>query len=117
MPSQLFVRRCRAVAIVLILLGDAAVRGQGVAALRSPAGGETWSAGSAHYVTWRAERLPPGAMIDIDFSRDDGKTWSAIGKAAASAGKMLWKAPDRPTAKARIRLVAGGTMVQNATPF
>src|SRR4051812_25637222 len=78
-------------------------------ALTSPAGGESWSAGSLHWITWRSEGVAAGASVLASFSADDGKTWAEAGKAAAGGGRLLWKVPGPPSRTARIRLsVTGG---------
>src|SRR4051794_24078228 len=87
-------------------------------ALTSPAGGESWSAGSLHWITWRAEGLPPGASVLASFSADEGKTWAEAGKEPAAAGRLLWKVPDRPSRAARVRLaVTGGPAAQTSPAF
>src|SRR5436305_1429646 len=67
---------------------------QAPVALTSPAGGETWSAGSQHYLTWKGDKLPAGATLKAVSSTDGGKTWAVIAEAAPNSGKYLWKVPD-----------------------
>jgi hypothetical protein len=86
--------------------------------LLSPAGEEKWRAGSLHVILWKAERVPPSAAVAVAFSTDGGKTWTRAGQAPASAGKFLWKVPDKLTPAAVVRLsVAKGPTVQNKPPF
>jgi hypothetical protein len=86
--------------------------------LLSPAGGETWSAGSLHLVTWKGERLPPGATVEVDWSADGGKTFVGAGKAPATVSRFLWKVPEKVSRDAVIRLrVASGPTARNAAPF
>src|SRR5439155_8676422 len=62
--------------------------------LTSPAGGETWSAGSKHFLTWKADNLRAGAELKITYSTDGGKGWAVLAGAAPNTGRHLWKVPD-----------------------
>src|SRR5262249_14972010 len=87
-------------------------------ALTSPVGGESWSAGSLHWITWQTEGLSADASVLASFSTDEGKTWTEAGKAPVSAGRLLWKVPDAPSRTARVRVsISGGPSVQNSAAF
>ena len=107
--------RSVAAAFWLLLVGATVeARQAGELALLAPTGGETWSAGSLHHVVWKGDKLPAAAMVAIDWSGDGGKTWSPAGKVAVSAGKLLWKVPEKLTSEGMLRLsLAGGATVRS----
>ena len=76
--------------------------------LTSPAGGETWSAGSKHFLTWKADIFPVGAELRITYSTDGGKAWAVIAGTAPNNGRYLWKVPDTVSKDCKVRLAAGG---------
>src|SRR4051812_25550505 len=73
--------------------------------LTSPAGGETWAAGSLHAITWKAGGQPD-PLVHVETSTDGGKAWTAVGKVAGSTGSLLWKVPAATTDNCLVRLTA-----------
>lgn len=80
--------------------------------LSSPSGGERWRAGSRHRVAWTA---PAGAAVTIEYSADDGRSWTIVrahdGRPARAlpggppwTNTLLWDVPDEPTPRARLRV-------------
>jgi predicted outer membrane repeat protein len=57
-----------------------------------PVGGETWSAGSQHTVTWES-RLSSGT-VDVLLSTDDGQSWESLAVALPDEGTYQWTVAD-----------------------
>lgn len=82
------------------------------ASITSPAGGETWDAGSVHNIEWNAsDTLPGNLTIEIQYSTDDGSTWlpstpiSVTGQAQGSK-TYSWTVPcGTPTSKVQVRAI------------
>jgi hypothetical protein len=83
--------------------------------LTAPNGGESWSAGSTHDITWTAENLPAGARVRISYS--DGRssgfmtnrtTGGAIASVPASQGSYRWTVPDNVGSSWRVTLCVPG---------
>lgn len=60
--------------------------------LIAPNGGENWTVGSAQDITW----LSGGGMGDvkIEYSADDGATWTEVIDSTANNGSYTWIVPD-----------------------
>ncbi len=85
--------------------------------LLSPVGGERWAAGSRHLLRWNPASFPSGATVRIASSTDDGKTWSEQAPAAPNTGRYVWKVPDAPGGRGRVRLSAGSITIGNSRAF
>ena len=81
--------------------------------LAIPHDGETWQAGSAHYLAW--EGAPAAG---VDYSLDGGATWLPVPDdgtdrcppadprmAPCGLSRLLWKAPDAPGATCLLRVL------------
>ena len=72
----------------------------------------TWAAGSTRAVTW-SHNLGAGGLVDIDFSADNGATWtriaSNVASSAATTGTVNLDMPMVTTTQARIRVSPAGT--------
>lgn len=67
----------------------------------SPNGGETWTTGSTHAITWSSAGL---SNVKIEYTLD-GSTWSvAASSVSASAGSYSWVVPSTSTTSARVRV-------------
>jgi hypothetical protein len=82
-----------------------------------PAGGETFTVGTTTKITWSVINLHDGKM-NIDFSKDGGKTWTTV-KAyqADAAGEQNFNwTPDVATTQGKIRIcqTAGGPACTDA---
>ncbi len=76
-------------------------------ALLSPAGGESWEAGSARTLTWNAGDNLGVTGVDLSYSTDGGATFSnAIAEGIPNTGSYTWSVPAAPTATARVRIIA-----------
>lgn len=68
----------------------------------APNGGEVYAAGSTVTVLWSASGT---STVTIQFSPDDGITWTPIRfNRAASPGTLSWTVPAVPTTHGRVRI-------------
>jgi hypothetical protein len=73
----------------------------------SPAGGETWKAGSIQTITWTATDAAGVTTVDLLLSTDGGLTYpTAIARGLPNSGTRLWPVPNYPSASLRMRAVA-----------
>jgi beta-lactamase superfamily II metal-dependent hydrolase len=72
----------------------------------SPNGGETWAAGSSHNVTWTATDNVGVTSIAIQYSTDNGTTWSSVATGEANDGVYAWTVPGTATAQALVKVTA-----------
>ncbi|MFW6141415.1 MAG: S8 family serine peptidase, partial [Candidatus Saliniplasma sp.] len=72
--------------------------------LTRPEGGETWSAGDDEEITWDTT-AGDGAItgVDLEYTIDDGGTWTEIVAGTEDDGSYMWTVPDESTDQARIR--------------
>lgn len=75
-------------------------------AITAPNGGETWAAGSSHAITWTASDNVGVTAIALDYSTDNGATWTPIASGLANAGTYSWTLPQAAAAQARVRATA-----------
>ncbi len=68
----------------------------------SPNGGESWVEGSVHPITWTSSNV---TNIKLDFSSDNGVTWSAIvTSVAASTASYSWTLPYKRASNCKVRI-------------
>lgn len=78
-----------------------------VVTLGSPAGGESWAAGSAHAITWTASDNVAVTSVDLAWSADGGATFpNVIANGLANSGTFNWTVPGVLTSTARVRATA-----------
>lgn len=70
----------------------------------SPNGGESWEVGSIHPVTWTGSGDIGSIMIE--YSHDNGVTWSTVAAAASNTGTYDWPIPDTVSARCLLRITA-----------
>lgn len=75
--------------------------------LQSPAGGESWEAGSTQAIRWTTVEV---TNIAIDYSTDGGQTWRSISESVDASedadvwGDFPWMVPNDPTDQAIVQL-------------
>lgn len=70
--------------------------------LTAPNGGQTIKGGSVYNITWATQFIQ---SLDIDYSTDNGNTWSAIARSvSAASGSYLWTVPNILTDSLRVRI-------------
>ncbi len=78
------------------------------ATLTAPNGGETWTAGTTHTITWTATDNVGVTSVDLAYSTDGGNTFTTIVTGLANTGSYAWTVPNlgpNPTS-AIVRVVA-----------
>jgi endonuclease I len=88
----------------------------GTLTLTSPVGGESWTGGSAHNITWTSSNI---TNIRIEYTSDGGTNWvTVIASTAASANSYAWTVPSTASTNYKIRLTDASnssvTSVSNA---
>jgi hypothetical protein len=61
----------------------------------SPNGGENWTAGSIHNITWNYSGSI--ANVNIDYSTDYASTWSSVATNVANSKSYSWTVPATPS--------------------
>lgn len=74
--------------------------------LLSPRGGESLSGGSWHRIRWTSQKVSPSDVVKIEWSGDDGKTWTEITATAPSTGEFVWQVAKTPSTHCQIRISA-----------
>lgn len=68
----------------------------------TPNGGESWLAGSQQQIRWLSQNV---TSVDIDFSSNNGATWSSVVTGLASTGTYTWaNVPSVNSDQCRIRV-------------
>ena len=75
----------------------------------TPNGGQTNVANRPTNITWAASDVSGIASVDIYLSLDNGSIYQQIARGLANSGTYSWVPSDRPTAAARIKVVAKDT--------
>jgi hypothetical protein len=85
----------------------------------SPQGGETWSIGSTHDVTWSAtaEAGPDPGTVDVEYSMDAGGTWSLLGSGQLNDGAYSWTVATPASNQLAVRVVRHNRVVPTPAPF
>lgn len=82
----------------------------------SPAGGESWPAGSAQTITWTATDAVGVTAVDLAYSTDGGATYpGVIATGLANTGSHPWTLPGTATTGARVRVTAHDAAGNSAT--
>jgi len=70
--------------------------------LTSPAGGESWTVGTSHNITWTSSGV---TNVKLESSADGGTTWSdIIASTAASANSYAWTVPSTAGTNYKVRI-------------
>ncbi|MCP4713395.1 MAG: hypothetical protein GY869_32600, partial [Planctomycetes bacterium] len=70
--------------------------------ITSPSGGETWEKNSSHPITWTYTSTVD--FIKIDYSTDNGATWTTVTASTANDGSYDWTVPDTPSEGCLVRV-------------
>jgi len=68
----------------------------------SPNGGENWQGGANHTITWTSSGTV--GNVKIDFSSDNGSTWSTIITSTANDGTYTWTVPNVSSSQCLVRI-------------
>lgn len=70
--------------------------------LTAPNGGERWTAGTVHEITWLTADLL--GLVKLVYSTNRGLTWKQIVFATADDGSYLWTVPNDPSKTVWVRV-------------
>jgi hypothetical protein len=70
----------------------------------SPNGGQRWVGGRTYIITWTSADV--GVNVNIQLSRDSGRTWTTIISNTPNDGSQSWRTPVAFTTHARIKVVS-----------
>jgi hypothetical protein len=68
----------------------------------SPNGGEIWEAGSSRDITWTSSGNV--GNLNIEYSTDNGVSWTTIESSAFNNGSFNWIVPDSPSNNCLVRI-------------
>ena len=68
----------------------------------SPNGGESWAVGSSQNITWTTTGTV--GNVFIEYTANNGSTWSTIISSTANDGSYTWTVPDPPSSLCKIRI-------------
>ena len=68
----------------------------------SPNGGETWTAGSSHSITWTSSGTV--GNVKIEYSSDNGSSWSTITSSTPNDGTHSWTVPNLSSTQCLVRI-------------
>jgi hypothetical protein len=71
--------------------------------LLRPNGGEVFPIGLYRNIHWSRQN-PGDNTVDIDYSTDNGTTWTRIATQAQDTGWYLWNVPGPATTTAKVRI-------------
>jgi beta propeller repeat protein len=69
--------------------------------LISPNGGENWQVGSTQLISWYYVNVN---NIKIDYSTNNGTSWSAITLSIPNSGSYRWSVPNTPSTNCLVRI-------------
>lgn len=72
----------------------------------APDGGESWTGGSMHSVSWAATDNVGVTGVDLHYRDSETAPWVALGGNLPNSGSFTWFVHNTPTATARVRAVA-----------
>ena len=68
----------------------------------APNGGENWTVGESHPVTWTSTGTI--ANVDIDYSTDSGGSWTPMALGTTNDGSYEWTVPSVPSTTCLVRV-------------
>ena len=68
----------------------------------SPNGGETWTVGDSHDITWTSEGNV--VNVNIDYSTNSGGNWTSVVIETANDGTYNWTVPSAPSTTCLVRI-------------
>lgn len=70
----------------------------------APNGGESWSAGSVHDVTWTSNDV---TSVKVEYTLDGGSSWTTLSSSVPAAnGRIAWTVPSTATTSAKVRVTS-----------
>ena len=69
--------------------------------VNSPNGGEKWEIGKSYNISWTSNNVD---KVKLEYSVNNGNTWSSIVNSTSSTGAYLWTVPANPSVQAKVRI-------------
>lgn len=70
--------------------------------ITSPNGGENWTAGSTHSLTWTSTGTV--GNVKIEYTKNNGSSWSTIIASTTNDGSYSWKIPTTVSSQCKIKI-------------
>jgi len=67
-----------------------------------PNGGENWNVGSNRYIVWNCQNFSD--PVKIEYSTDNGSTYSTISASTSNTGTYQWVVPNTPSTQCLVRI-------------
>jgi len=67
-----------------------------------PNGGESWTVGSSHTITWSSTGTV--GNVKIEYTANNGTDWSTIVSSTANDGAYTWTIPNTPSSQCKVRI-------------
>lgn len=80
-----------------------------------PNGGEQWEVGKVPNITWNSQYI--SGNVTIEYSTNNGTSWTTIATPSASLGKYAWTIPNSISTQCLVRISSDGLTSQSAAPF
>ncbi|MBU4306987.1 MAG: hypothetical protein KKB32_04040, partial [Acidobacteria bacterium] len=68
----------------------------------APNGGESWTVGSSHDITWSSTGVIDN--VNIEYSTDNGFSWNPVASNEANDGSYAWTIPDAQSSNCLVRV-------------
>ena len=70
----------------------------------APNGGEVWSVGTQHNITWTGSDYTRIPTVRLEYSTDDFNTATIIANTTINTGSYLWTIPDHASSTVKVRV-------------
>ncbi|MCG2681743.1 MAG: S8 family serine peptidase, partial [Kiritimatiellae bacterium] len=70
--------------------------------ITSPNGGESWTVGESHDITWTSTGTITN--VNIDYSTDSGGSWASVAAGTSNDGTYSWTVPNTPSTTCLVRV-------------
>ena len=74
--------------------------------VNAPNGGESWTGGTAHNITWTATDNVGVIAVDVYFRDAENAPWKPLARNLTNSGLFLWFVHNMPGTSTRVRVVA-----------
>ncbi|MDD3875540.1 MAG: T9SS type A sorting domain-containing protein [Bacteroidales bacterium] len=83
-----------------------------VISVTAPNGGNTYYVGTSYNITWTSQYLT-SSFVKLEYSTDNGATWTVITTATSNDGSESWLTPNTPSSQCLVRVSEYGNPVVN----
>ncbi len=87
---------------ISVVLGDVQI--PSLINIISPNGGETWEVGTTQSITWESSGI--SERVKIEYSINNGASWTNIDTSVLNHGVFNWTVPDTPSDECLVRISA-----------